>query len=144
MILASWAMSCVISERSSWKRRGFDARAEDHHGGVSSRGAARARRRIPGGRRAGGDFATSNSVAVLLPNPDFQHLVRVQSPLRHAELAASLGRYNGLSLPPEFQHQIRGTTATASSFGAGRFTRSSTPSMAAATIFTGVAVCGAS
>jgi hypothetical protein len=45
---------------------------------------------IPGGRRAGGDFATSNSVAVLLPNPDFQHLVRVQSPLRHAELAASV------------------------------------------------------
>ena len=25
MILASWAMSCAISERSSWKRCGFDA-----------------------------------------------------------------------------------------------------------------------
>jgi hypothetical protein len=46
----------------------------DHHGG------ARARRRIPGGVRAGGDFATSNSVGVFLPNPDFQHLVRVPSP----------------------------------------------------------------
>jgi hypothetical protein len=33
-------------------------------------------------------------------------------PVRHAELAASLDRYNGLSLPPQFLHQIRGTTTT--------------------------------
>jgi hypothetical protein len=48
-------------------------------------------------------------------------------PLRHAEIAASLGRYNGLSLPPEFQ-QARGTTRTASSSRVGR--------LAAATIVT--------
>jgi hypothetical protein len=52
----------------------------DHHGGVCPRGAARVRRRIPGDLHAGGDFATSNSVVVFLPNPDFQHLVRVPSP----------------------------------------------------------------
>ena len=79
MILATWAMSCAILERSSWKRCGFDAsggtregstfelcrevlrrhgggRAHptwDHHGGVSPRGAARARRRIPGASAQG-------------------------------------------------------------------------------------------
>ena len=39
MILASWMMSCAISERSSWKRCGFDARAEASPG--RARGAPR-------------------------------------------------------------------------------------------------------
>ena len=63
------------------------------------------------GLRAGGDFATLNSVGVFtqpgFPAPD-------PGPIPHCvtrKLAASLGRCNGLSLPPEFQHQIRGTTS---------------------------------
>jgi hypothetical protein len=43
----------------------------DHHGG-----AARARRRIPGGLRAGGDFARRIYVGLPLPHPDFQQPTR--------------------------------------------------------------------
>jgi hypothetical protein len=57
-----------------------------------------------------GDFATSNSVGSFLPDPDFQQAPG-PGPIPHCVTRSwpSL-RNNGLSLPPEFQHQIRGTT----------------------------------
>jgi hypothetical protein len=45
----------------------------DHHGGPPHSEQAESRRRIPGGLRAGVDFATSNSVAEFLPDPDFRY-----------------------------------------------------------------------
>ena len=75
-------------------------------GGISPRGAARARRRILGGLRAGGDFARRIYLGLPLPHPDFQQPTR--------ELHHGIGPAPGTtrSLPPasavmSFQDLVR-------------------------------------
>jgi hypothetical protein len=72
----------------------------DDHGGVFPRGASRARRRLPGGLRAGGDFAMSIMWAC------FAHPGPARSALT-STLRALVCCRRGQSAPGEL-HQVRG------------------------------------
>ena len=57
-----------------WEEGGAHLSWEPHGSVSPTRSSPRFVGRIPRGLRAGGDFATSNSVGLFLPDPDFQHL----------------------------------------------------------------------
>jgi hypothetical protein len=79
-------MSCAISERFSWERCGFDASVggirRTREGStfelcsevlVPHGGSMGKKQGAPGGVSPRVDFATSNSVGLFSPDPDFQH-----------------------------------------------------------------------